>query len=67
MAYLLLNARSHQIKIATDWLQTGFQLAFDWKNDVNGTIQNQCYPIAFFESEASQKPLLQLKFGVNEP
>ena len=42
------KARSHQFKIATDWLQTGFRLASDRKIGVNGTIQNQCNPTAFF-------------------
>ena len=35
------KARSHQIKIATDWLQTGFQLASDSKIGVNGTMLTQ--------------------------
>ena len=51
-----LKARSHQIKIATDWLQTGFRLASDSIIGVNGAILYQCNPIAFYQSEASWKP-----------
>ena len=46
---------SHQIKIATDWLQTGFWLASDSKIGVNGTMLYQCNPITFYQSEASLK------------
>ena len=35
-----LMARSHQIKIATDYLQTGSRLASDSKIGVNGTMHN---------------------------
>ena len=50
----ILKVRSHQIKIATDWFQTGCQLASDSKTGVNGTT---CNPTAFFQSEASLKPV----------
>ena len=48
-----LKARSHQIKIATDWLQTGFRLVSDSKIGVNETMLHQCNPTAFDQSEAS--------------
>ena len=44
---------SHQITIATDWLQIGFWLASDSKIGVNGTMLHQCNPTAFYQSEAS--------------
>ena len=63
-----LIAHSHQIKIATDWLQTGSRLASDSKISVNGTMLYQCNPIAFYQSGASLKPVgCKLNFGVNEP
>ena len=54
-AVCFLKALSHQIKIATDWLQTCFRLASDSKIDVNGTILYQCNPVTFYLSEASLK------------
>ena len=48
---------SHQIKIATDWLQTGSWLALDSKIGVNGTMLYQCNPTSFYQSEASWKPV----------
>ena len=65
-----LKARSHQIKITTDWLQTSFRLAPDCKIGVNGTMLYQCNPTAFYQSEVSLKPVgsqseanrLQIKF-----
>ena len=63
-----LMARSHQIKIATNWLQTGFRLVSDSKIGVNGTMLHQCNPIVFYQSEASPKPVgCKINFGVNEP
>ena len=50
-------AHSHQIKIATDWLQTGFWLASHSKIGVNETMQDQCNPTAFYQSGASLKPV----------
>ena len=46
---------SHQIKIATDWLQTGSRLVSNSKIGVNGTMLHQCNPTAFYQSEASLK------------
>ena len=46
---------SHQIKIATDWLQTGSRLASDYKIGVNETMLYQCNPTAFYQSGASLK------------
>ena len=46
---------SHQITIATDWLQTGFWLASDYKIGVNETMLHQCNPTAFYQSGASLK------------
>ena len=54
---LAFKARSHQIKIATDLLQTGFRLASDSSIGVNGTMLYQCNPTAFCQSEASMKPV----------
>ena len=48
---------SHQIKIATDWLQTGSRLASDSKIGVNGTMLYQYNPTVFYQSEASWKPV----------
>ena len=48
---------SHQIKIATDWLQTGIWLASDTKIGVNRTMLYQCNPTALYQSEASLKPV----------
>ena len=42
---------SHQIKIATDWLQTSFRLASDSKIGVNGTMLYQCNPTVFTSLE----------------
>ena len=42
-----IKARSHQIKIVANWLQTGSWLASDEKIGVNGTVQDQCNPTAF--------------------
>ena len=50
-------ARSHRIKIATNWLQAGFQLASDSKIGVNGTMLCQCNPTVFYQSEPSLKPI----------
>ena len=50
---LYLKAHSHQIKV----------VASNSKIVVNGIMQNQCNPTAFFQSKASR---LQFKFGVNE-
>ena len=47
-----LKVHSHQIKIVTDWLQTGIWLASDSKICVNGTMLYQCNPTAFYQSEA---------------
>ena len=70
---------SHQIKIATDWLQTGFWLVSDSKIGVNGTMLHQCNPTAFYQSEASLKLVwseleaslkpvgCNFNFDVNEP
>ena len=55
MLIFSLMARSHQIKIATDWLQTSFWLASDSKIGVNGAMLYQCNPTAFYQSEASLK------------
>ena len=52
-----LKAHSHQIKIVTDWFQTSFRLVLDSKIGVNGTILYQCNPMAFYQSEASLKPV----------
>ena len=46
---------SHQIKIASDWLQTGFRLASDSKIGVNETMLYQCNPTAFYQFETSLK------------
>ena len=52
-----LKAHSHQIKIATDWLQTGSRLTFESNIGVNGTMLYQCNPTAFCQSEANLKPV----------
>ena len=43
-----VKACSNQLKIATDWLQTGFGLAIDSKIGVNGIMLYQCNPTAFY-------------------
>ena len=70
-----LKARLHLIKIATDWLQTGSQLASDSKIGVNGTMLHQCNPAGFpslklvcSQLEASLKSVgWKFNFGVKEP
>ena len=47
---VFLKAYPHQIKIATDRLQTSVRLASDPKIGVNGTMQDQCNPTALFPS-----------------
>ena len=44
---------SHQIKIATDFLQTGIWLASDTKIGVDRTMLYQGNPTALYQSEAS--------------
>ena len=48
-------ARSQQIKIAADLLQTASQLASDSKIGVNRTMQDQCHTTAFFQPDSSLK------------
>ena len=55
------------MEIETDWLQTGFWLASDSKIGVNGTMLYPCNPTAFYQSEASWKPVgCKFNFDVNE-
>ena len=47
-ALLFFKAHSHQIKIATDWLQTCFRLVSDSKIGANGTMLHQFNPAGFY-------------------